>query len=304
MRKVSFLLMAAAVAASAISEAQLVGYWDFENPTYPALDQSGFGNDGQLVGNAIRTSDSAVGTGALALDGSGGYLRLYNCTNGELKGNFKYGQATFAVWIKLLSDAVAGGKTGLANLGCYGIPAHYPQPNGTSLSLALFLSYSASQQANPIQVPLPAGIQLDRWHHLAVTVDSMDIVGGYKVYLDGQLLGAYPMNGVHGNFIPPQRPCVGAAYDMSDNTWHYLSGMIDEVRIYNEVLSPSEIESLVCFGWNPADLFADCKVDINDLELFVAAWLSHGTGLPADFDGNQTVDIRDFAAFAAAWLEN
>ncbi|MBI5361327.1 MAG: DUF2341 domain-containing protein [Planctomycetes bacterium] len=74
------------------------------------------------------------------------------------------------------------------------------------------------------------------WHHVVWT----DIAGNAKLYIDGVL------DATNFNYTPStltlDRTCIGAL--MRAVPQYFFSGTIDEVRVYNRVLSTSEIASL------------------------------------------------------------
>jgi hypothetical protein len=286
------ILLAAAVVSV---KADLVGWWRFDNASNPGLDSSSYTNDGTLVGDCALSSDAISGTGALQF--SGGYIQLYSCADGGFYGDFSSGTATFALWIKLDVSSPLAPNIGLANIGAWCYPSLYPSAINT-ISLKLFLS-----SGNAINIFVPSGTDLIFWHHLAVTVDSSDTGSGYKVYFDGRLLGAFPMNGTYGNFLGPDKPRLGAAFDASTNSWYYLYGKIDDVRLYNQVLTAAQIQNLV---YNP-DLTNDKIVNYSDLSSLTVNWLSGCSGPDwcngADINHDSVVNFVDFTYLAQQWLQ-
>ncbi len=76
-----------------------------------------------------------------------------------------------------------------------------------------------------------ARLQLDRWHHLAMTYDGTDL----KVYLDGVLGGATKVG-------KPRRPGRGALdIGRRPDGFVCFQGLIDEVRLYARALTAPEI---------------------------------------------------------------
>ncbi len=76
------------------------------------------------------------------------------------------------------------------------------------------------------------GLQLDKWHHLAMTYDGTDL----KVYLDGALGGVTKIG-------KPRRPGRGA-FDIGRRPDGFVcfKGLIDEVRLYSRAISADEIK--------------------------------------------------------------
>jgi hypothetical protein len=73
----------------------------------------------------------------------------------------------------------------------------------------------------------------------------------------------------------------------------FFDGQIDDVRIFNRKLTPSEIK------W----LYAGGNVNWVDLWCLASNWLDSNCGdcNGADFDGNGKVDLYDFAVMGANW---
>ncbi len=83
-------------------------------------------------------------------------------------------------------------------------------------------------------------VNLGQWHYVAVTFD--DNADVENVYIDGVLDTTHTQTGsmnVNGDVA------IGAALD----GYYHFEGLIDQLRIYNRVLSAAEIIQL----WNPAE---------------------------------------------------
>lgn len=82
-----------------------------------------------------------------------------------------------------------------------------------------------------------------RWHHAAITHDGQVL----RVYLDGIISNEWPLPGIADNdptmifAIGAQPPGAGDA----TGDRRYWRGMIDDVRLYNEVLDASQIRAIM-----------------------------------------------------------
>jgi hypothetical protein len=233
----------------------------------------------------------------VTLQVSSGYIQLFSCLNEGFVGDFSNGTATLSLWIKLDSSNPAVPNNGFANIGSWCYPSFYPSAVNT-LSLKLFLSRGYS-----VSVSLPAGTVLSAWHNFAVTVDTADIATGYKVYLDGVLLGAFPMDGSNGNFLPPQNPRLGACFDIATNSWSWMYGKVDEIRIYNQALTQPQLSTLI--HW--PDLDNNSQVDFADLSSLSTAWLLNCSAPDwcggTDINRDSVVNFQDFTYLANQWLQ-
>jgi len=77
----------------------------------------------------------------------------------------------------------------------------------------------------------------DGWHHASVTKSSSD---GLKLYIDGSLENS--SSGATGNLDTASGTNLLGAYNSSGSTvQYYLDGKLDEVRIYGDVLTATEV---------------------------------------------------------------
>jgi hypothetical protein len=136
----------------------------------------------------------------------------------------------------------------------------------------------------------------DEWHHVAVTLD--DDTGQVSYYVDGTRTAAYTTTSrINDDDI------LSLAQDYDDNdygfgtgTSDFLEGYLDEVRIYDRALSPSEIDRLGRLDgtYDSATKTFDQPVGANSVSLSgVRADPAGGTitvTVWADTDGDGTVD--------------
>jgi len=96
---------------------------------------------------------------------------------------------------------------------------------GTSISWVTAISATGS-------------MTLNTWYHLAGTYDGDSV----RVYIDGIQKGAaaLPDGMIQGLAFPIK---IGRLSDQSQSQTRYFSGLIDEVRVWDRALSPSEILS-------------------------------------------------------------
>ena len=80
----------------------------------------------------------------------------------------------------------------------------------------------------------------DQWHHIVVSYDGSSDAGGLVVYVDGELETlTVQHNTLTGTILNSITPTIG-----SRNSTYYYTGAIDDVRIYDRVLSGAEALSL------------------------------------------------------------
>jgi len=133
------------------------------------------------------------------------------------------------------------------------------------------------------------------WHHVAVTYDSTSLEN--KVYLDGVLTNTHLITGGTPATDGPSEPSWISEATSNGNTLRFgtddqfpqrtFSGLLDDVRIYDNVLSANEIEDIlniiptqddISFFWR-----SDVSGDWNDN----SNWM--GIGAPPDNVGESAV---------------
>ncbi len=223
------------------AQADTVGYWRFEEGAgSAAVDSSGFGNTAIINKGNLHSTDVAVSpipaTGApniysLQLNGSGQFALVADSPSLQPTKAI-----TIEAYVKLDRDVVANasivgrqfsnthednfalGLRGHEGVTGFNYPFLVLQIDGASLNV-------------DIDTPLTVG----QWHHLAGTWDGSNM----SFYLDGLLKGTVAAAGTIS--YPVSNPVVlGADNEASGNLEWFFPGRIDEVRISDVALSPSQ----------------------------------------------------------------
>ena len=186
------------------------------------------GNHNGAIKDATGTPTTAfhhvagyVGTGALDFDGTDDYVSMPAAAATALHGGT---EASISLWIK--KDAIQYGFLQLSGYasanGCL-----YPYDTATKVYLDVF----KTARFGPIEM----NSSVLEWHHLVITTKPG--ANGYKVYQNGVL--AYQNTG---------EATVATDYlnfEIGRNSGgRYCDGKIDEVSIFNKVLTQAEIEIL------------------------------------------------------------
>ena len=208
--------------AGITKDTSLVAHYDFEEgPGDTITDVSGNGNTGYVYGTA-SWSPGRSGTG-LEFDiteineNLEGDCAEIPDSSGDLSIN---GDFSLALWIKRKPGSL-GDEWFLRKPGTYAWKIESNKPH--------FLIYSPG-----LNVVSPSSLELGPWYHLvAIYNQSTQIV---SIYIDGELdttaaVGA-PLNLTSDDHI------LGHSGDACFN------GTLDDVRIYNKVLSLSEIQAI------------------------------------------------------------
>jgi hypothetical protein len=206
-----------------------------------AADSAGM-NTGVLVGATKPAWVSGrIGSGALSFNGNGAYNQT-NQSAVQVSSNFiaPLGTtSTLAAWVKTTqtgsnnhsqAPAITGvdqlGTTSDINWGTLNASGQIGVYVGDSGGL-----YSAS--------PINDG----QWHHVAMTRDAA--TGQVQLYIDGILNGSSALD---AGTKAAQFYLIGALTNRTNAGYvtgaNYFNGQLDEVRVYNRVLSATEILAL------------------------------------------------------------
>jgi hypothetical protein len=173
---------------------------------------------GTLFGDAAYTTEAKTGTQALALDGSGDYVRLddvFDIGTNDL---------TVAAWVKTTNKAFA---RIVAKEGAGGFNLSLHATDGVGCTLGTTYQY------------FKATYEDGTFHHLAAVFDR----DGYAtVYWDGEALGAFDISAYNGTDLnTPNSLCIG--WRSTGGTGAF-KGIIDDVRLFGRVLTRDEIKGL------------------------------------------------------------
>lgn len=205
-------------AKSAITDG-LVGYWTFdEGSGTTAADSSGNGNNGTLV-NGPTWVAGKVGAGALSFDGG-------NDRVGTGSDSIGTNAITISAWV--FPETLGGNSSG----------------NIVTNSKAIFriISVGRVQFSSNFSTLAVSGINaysLNNWTFLTITRDSSGIS---NIYANGVLTGTANQN----SGVPVAGTVnVNIGNNINDNQG--FDGTIDDLRIYNRVLTSQEITDLYNF---------------------------------------------------------
>jgi Concanavalin A-like lectin/glucanases superfamily len=219
-----------------IPEDGLIAYWSFNDRT--SLDNSGNGHDG--VKHGTTSTDGIVGP-ALKFNGETDYIQIPH------DPAFNMQAKTIQFWFK--KDNITIDDTPYKD----DMEGIFWKSFDTGLNRAF--SFSIANQSPPFSYYLKVGNDSNslitaitehtiipfEWYHAVSIIDSNKI----SIYLNGELVDSVSNEGI---IIHNSAPIIiGKAAVVSPKT-RYFEGTIDEIRIYNRVLSDFEIQSLYAQG--------------------------------------------------------
>jgi concanavalin A-like lectin/glucanase superfamily protein len=237
----------------------MVGWYPFDEPTGPLALNLATANDGLHV-NGPTPIQGLVG-GALRFDGINDYVESpsslvtnfgpaglpLNCS-----GTYSTCQGDFSidVWIQ-------GGNFPFSTIIVDKRNGSPPTIRGYSLflyggSLGLQLADSLGTGFSNYLSPVVPSLSDGQWHHIAVTVRRTSATG-VRFYHNGALIGSANPTGRLGSLANNSRLRIGTRTAAQPLTG-FFQGDLDELEIYNRVLTPLEVSSIFAAG-----PFGKCK---------------------------------------------
>ena len=223
------------VANAGLEDGLLVYYPFDESEGTTASDASGNGRDASLKGGASWNSTGGRIGGALQLDGSQGSSAVDEDGEDYLNGLTAF---TVALWVK--ADAIPN-SVGLI----YG-----NRVTSGAIDRSLVIRYNSRDKNILAAVRLndakrqeyrsASDVQTTAWQHIVLTWQSGDRLA---LYINGVLdTPTYNDNAIEGSVAGLDKFLIGQASFDQQRSW---SGLIDDVRVYNRVLTQQEITDLI-----------------------------------------------------------
>lgn len=226
------------------TEAGLVGWWRMEDEAGAVLaDSSGYNRPGVLVNMGDPAWVSGKFGGGLEFDGVDDYVQITG-----YKGVTGTGPRTVTAWVRTSGNGVVVG---------WGAPL--------GVGKRFLMSISQGRLRAEVGGGYVGGSTIvndGAWHHVAAASDGTG-TGAIRLYVDGV---PDTISGQLSQIID-----TGDTDDVTIGKYGvtYLTGVVDDVRIYDRVLNDEEIAAL---GTPGADLDASGRVDMADLAIVSAEW--------------------------------
>jgi len=256
----------------------LVAHYKFETN---ASDASGNGNNGTINGATFSTGK--IGN-ALSFNGTSDYVSIPTQS---------MDQVSIAAWVR--ADGFGNGTyPRIVEMPAY---KFYFRNDNMSLSLRAARSPNDARWRTNEDILTFDSI----WYHVAVTYDSTSTSNDPVFYINGSVIP------VTENVVPAGTKIDNAGTgnigrSINENQqWH---GAIDELRIYDKILSAQEVGALFVEGASisEGDLNDDKVVDIFDLVIigksFNRSQGEQGFDSRADTNRNGTVGVEDLVPVA------
>ncbi len=244
-----------------------VSHWKLDSD---ATDSAG-SNDGTIIGDPVWSQGAA--NSALEFDG-GDYVDVRNNSSLNLTNNF-----TVALWLKPVNSnrAVPFCKGDVKATSSGGAYCFFSGGNG---SISFYVRNSNNDGITDVSTPFVGG----QWVHLAATFSN----GNLTLYENGLPVDSSTLSTstINTNTGPLAIGADGSGYES-------FSGIIDDVRIYDYVVSQPEIQALTNVPVElPFDLNGDSRIDFKDFAMVSSEWKSKAVEVEVIEDDEPQVPPR------------
>lgn len=219
------VLFSLKVTSDAVAKSLLLDLKFDEGSGTIAVDASGNGNNGTLMGNAVWAWDSGFSGSAVQFDGIDDYIETVSSTS------LGPTDITVTAWFKLTSGITSTYQT-LIGYNWWGKWGRLRITGNNALDWWFYDSNTVQHRLLTVPPLSP-----DTWYQAAITFDKASQTA--KLYLDGIKVAS--KTGVtdieRGDWV--HKVFIGA---VAENVFkEYFNGVIDEVRIYDYAMSADEI---------------------------------------------------------------
>jgi len=225
-----------------ISQNGLIAHYPFHGNAY---DESCNGNNGTVVGATLTTDRSGKINEAYSFNGATNKIKVYNIGTDLNPVN----EISISVFIKptqICGGSIAGNSRILRKAGASGYMLSWCQGNN-KLELRL-------DGTNPLNISVDETPLVGNWHHIVATYSGITGIG--KIYIDGNV--AVTSTGNQYKMQHSDTTLFIGGFTGSMGEEEGFKGSIDDVRIYDRVLSVSEISALYNEG------IVKCTITVTD----------------------------------------
>ncbi|MEM1059358.1 MAG: LamG domain-containing protein [Verrucomicrobiota bacterium] len=284
-------------------EPGLIARWEMEEPTGTTVfDSAGSDFDATIAGDPHRRT-SWDGSYALKFNGTTDYLILGGAEDDGL--DFTSGGFTVVFWIstRASTDARILG-TGFSNWS----NGYYV---GLDSSGHVVAGIGSGAENSSVSIRSDSVVVkhsfLDRWHHVAVTFPEIGSSELARIYVDGEAVEmvktdantggaiadagyALDVSALSGPVAASSEPFTIGAYHDGVNASAHFKGLLDDVRVYDFVLTSAQVMTLT-------DSDDDGLPDLYEKSFFSddpqALTFLSGDGIN-DFDGDGITDLAEY----------
>ncbi len=212
----------------------LAAYYPFNGN---ANDESGNGNNGTILGASLTTDRQGKSNRALLFNGVDNWVTIPNSSS------LNPANLSICAWVNIDPSNTNQNNPIVLKIASNG------QPIGLSYGFAysefhtVGMLYSTGACSTISGLPFSGASNKtinNSWNHLTITLTNSGLL---SMYVNGTLISTFQGSA-------PYIPCsgsdthirLGKTYDANPPVW--FKGKMDEIRIYNRILSPTEVSYL------------------------------------------------------------
>ncbi len=184
----------------------------------------------------VRNQVTAGGPWYLDFDGVDDYLTAADANSLSFGNGTADTPLTFEMWIR--PDAMTGKRSLVSKW--LDSPSQEYRFYIASHSLRLDLHDGSSNATSSAFAP----ISLTGWHHVAATYDGRGgatAANGITIYVDGAAIQLFPSNAA--GYVAMENTTVPVTIGHEGPQWQQYDGSLDDLRIWNVVRTPAQIQS-------------------------------------------------------------
>lgn len=213
----------------------LAGYWKLDEASGTAAADSAGSNTGTLSGGPVWKPFEGKVAGALQFDGVDDIVEIPSDLS--LEG---YSQITLSAWVYPTETGQAGASR-IISKSDGGSSDDYGLLRGTDNNLT-FRVRNASNVLVSHNVAATNTVPTNNWTHILGVYDGTDM----RIYINGVESADTPSSQTGGLRNNTRPLTLGSHADSPTN--RRFAGLIDDVRVYNRALTPTEIQIVYAYG--------------------------------------------------------
>ena len=233
-----------------LSRAEKVLEYLFDDPSaIIAVDTSGNDLDGTFMGSSIHIAPGLSGHGnGIVLNGVDDFINVGDHEILDFSESY-----SLMAWIKYRPTDEFRAEL-MEKGGAYWLNVRLNERDGSddtqqARAGGFFDPCSGKQSTYHFRVDSPAPIPENTWTHLASTYNGFRL----KIYVNGQLVNT--LNVQRSVCVNDNPLAIGAKYVPAQNeNMNFVEGMLDDVRVYDNALSVTQIRALMGSGEPEAEI--------------------------------------------------
>ncbi|MDZ7744294.1 MAG: LamG-like jellyroll fold domain-containing protein [Candidatus Saccharibacteria bacterium] len=253
-------------------EQSIEGHWEMNGN---ANDSTANNNHGTVVNGASLTADRyGNSNSAYYFDGTDQYIYTNDLNNTELDFTTDY---TISVWANLESFENLASNCGDDRVSIVSKTAGYPYTNGnwefigTTPGSTNYLQYRHSSPDGIRAVG--ATLDTNQWYHLAASYNKSEET--ITLFVNGEIAGTVTTDGYTLRTVEDGVVRFGGNGPNCSND--FMTGSVDDVRIYNRALAEDEIQQMHAVGSSMDERWLHTTT-VHDGYIYVAGGARGGAG--------------------------